>query len=283
MKALFLLFVAVHTVLSSTVQSESPPTPTPPPAPPTPPTPAAPGEPTIPVAPIPDVRVDTRYGTVCNCSESWPKGAPAEMRTFCGAWNCTIKRPKVKCFSGDMTVKLNSGKVTQLHELKLGDYIVDSVDDENKVTYTRVVAFLHRDEDAHADFIHLRFGNQGLTVSSAHLLWSVKDSNFMSAESLSVGDTILVEGEESTVSSIEEVEKHGVYAPLTQSGKLLVNGVLASCYAHWPSHFTAHLSFAPLRVWDSINHFVGNEQHVQKGINWYAQWLQWLVDDEEGH
>lgn len=46
---------------------------------------------------------------------------------------------------------------------------------------------------------------------------------------------------------VNYVNRKGVYAPLTREGNIVVNSVVASCYAVVSDHHLAHLSFAPVR------------------------------------
>jgi len=49
---------------------------------------------------------------------------------------------------------------------------------------------------------------------------------------------------------------NGLYSPLTSSGTLVVDGVLASCYATIPSHWLMHWLWSPLRVvYNTYNYF----------------------------
>lgn len=47
--------------------------------------------------------------------------------------------------------------------------------------------------------------------------------------------------------SVNYVPKHGIYAPLTRDGNIVVNSVVASCYALISDHDLAHISMAPVR------------------------------------
>ena len=44
----------------------------------------------------------------------------------------------------------------------------------------------------------------------------------------------------------------GAFRPITMEGTIIVDGVLASCYAHSPDHDLAHFAMAPLRWFPDI-------------------------------
>lgn len=58
--------------------------------------------------------------------------------------------------------------------------------------------------------------------------------------------------------SVNYVTRKGIYAPLTREGNIVVNSVVASCYAVINDHELAHLSFAPIRWLSYLNEFLQN-------------------------
>lgn len=48
----------------------------------------------------------------------------------------------------------------------------------------------------------------------------------------------------------------GIYAPLTRDGNLVVNSLVASCYAVISDHDLAHLSFLPVRWYYSLKNYI---------------------------
>ena len=94
----------------------------------------------------------------------------------------------------------------------------------------------------------------------------------------------------SRVVAVEAEARRGVYAPLTAAGNLVVDGVLASCYALVDSQAVAHAAFAPVRWWEGAKQSFNSigestpkvlagdskpkEQFV--GVHWYAKWLYGL-------
>ncbi len=82
---------------------------------------------------------------------------------------------------------------------------------------------------------------------------------------------------------IEPVE--GYAAPLTMSGTILVDGILASCYAIIDSQTLAHSVMAPARWWYSIHGMIYQaapeslSSHLQigkqmNGTHWYPAMLE---------
>ncbi|GLD59934.1 indian hedgehog B protein-like protein [Lates japonicus] len=77
----------------------------------------------------------------------------------------------------------------------------------------------------------------------------------------------------SVVTFVKEQRSTGLYAPLTQHGSIVVNGVLASCYAAVDNHHLAHWVLAPLRFFYSL---IGPSEPQTDGLHWYPWLLQKL-------
>lgn len=127
------------------------------------------------------------------------------------------------------------------------------------------------------------------------------------AESLQVGNILLVinsnssEIIEDSVVEIKAVLKYGVYAPLTKTGTVVVNDIVASCYATVDSQVLAHYAFLPLRlswniqeglfrIWNILNKpltiwsedsnpVTSNSRQLHSyGVHWYAKLLYTVAD-----
>ena len=84
------------------------------------------------------------------------------------------------------------------------------------------------------------------------------------------------------VVSVENIIEKGVYSPLTSEGNIVVDGILASCYADFDNHHLQHFAWAPYRWWkkaSGFSSFMKTEQDKQSkeqdgsGVHWYAQGL----------
>lgn len=194
--------------------------------------------------------------------------------------------------------------------MRLGDRIA-ALDSHGDVVYSDVIAFLDRSPSERRQFIRLTTeSGRVLTLTPAHLV-PVEGRSSVFAASVQPGDRILV-SDVDAASAANEVDsrlrwdsvveaklvlEEGVYAPLTMEGTLLVDDVVASCYAIVNSQSVAHYSFLPLRIWHSITAFflqrLDEPQHFAKysnasraepttegeqlGIHWYASMLYSLA------
>jgi Hint module len=163
------------------------------------------------------------------------------------------------CFSRENTVDVQDVGDIPISQLRIGDFVKSS---NNK--FTQVYGFGHLDHHRQGTFLHIVFRESGSTMTnvlnqatflkiSAHHLVMLERNNKhypISAKDIKVGD--ILSGR--SVQSIMEVVRQGVYAPLTQSGDVMVNGILASNYVNllqMPSildqHSMAHALFFPHR------------------------------------
>ena len=74
----------------------------------------------------------------------------------------------------------------------------------------------------------------------------------------------------------------GAYTPLTREGTIIVDEILASCYASIGDHYLAHIGMAAMR-WlpDTIQMIFGKEEATSAFI-WINEELgQWMLPHKE--
>ncbi|XP_068737204.1 tiggy-winkle hedgehog protein-like [Montipora capricornis] len=201
----------------------------------------------------------------------------------------TCEHPRHLCFPGISRVTLESGDSITLEQLRVGDR-VRTLGTNGETTYGEVITFLHRETEKQAEFCKLEIsGGNTILLSPQHLIFRKRNSSSVIsaifASEIEPGD-LVSNGSSSfyeAVTRVTMVMEKGVYAPLTSQGTMLVDGVLVSCYASWPSHDTAHLVMAPLRAWKWLaNYFVLPTMLMENGpeadeISWYALILMTLT------
>ncbi|XP_019738063.1 indian hedgehog B protein-like [Hippocampus comes] len=190
------------------------------------------------------------------------------------------------CFPGDAQVTLEGGVTKQMRDLHPGDRVLASstTDARGSLLYSPVLAFL--DLQTNVTKIFTLIGtNTGLniTLTAAHLIFVTDCVGGLSqdgvrttfASEVKPGQCILTsQGTEATkavVTFVEERQSTGLYAPLTQHGSIVVNSVLASCYAAVDNHHLAHWVLAPLRF---VRTLMGAEEQQTDGVHWYPWLLQ---------
>ena len=185
---------------------------------------------------------------------------------------------EVECFPSDAVVDvLNEGQIA-LSSLKIGAH-VRVLDDKQQVSYSPIIAFLHRDLNEHALYRRIQTESARIELSRRHLI-EHRQNGFIWAEKLKVGDEILVissdqnnQTEWEEIIDITEVEKQGLMAPLTEQGTIIVNNVHASCYALVNSHQVAHWALTPYRVYHRLFASASEQESLRTPILSYANLL----------
>jgi len=186
------------------------------------------------------------------------------------------------CFAENGQVQLRDGTMKQMKDLKVGDEVL-TVNKHNEITYDVVYGFLHREVSTTAPFLEIHLENgQRLTLTEKHMLYKSgdgDDATVVPAYKLSPGDSVFVVSgpsmEIQKVSSINETEKTGIFAPVTFNGNIVVDGVLASCYAEhdiMANQKLAHIALAPLRLKSKIR-INKKKENNRNGVNKYCEFL----------
>ncbi|XP_029012714.1 desert hedgehog protein [Betta splendens] len=201
--------------------------------------------------------------------------------------HCSVKADhsvaveKGGCFPGWARVTVAGGRQRSLSSLAPGDRVL-AVSETGQVVFSQVLLFLHWDQESSSSFLSLEtVDNHRLTLTPNHLVFLAAqcrlDTGGYRAQFASrarPGDCVLIhtapgQVHPSQIISVSVEESVGVYAPLTQSGTLFVEGVLVSSYALVEDHRLAHRAFGPLRLLLSFSQLlwrgVANEQQTSDG------------------
>ena len=69
----------------------------------------------------------------------------------------------------------------------------------------------------------------------------------------------------------------GAYAPLTLKGNIIVDEVLASCYASAP-HDLGHFGMTPIRLLPDITDWImGHDEEFSAYITIFQECMEWLL------
>ncbi|KAF3703670.1 Sonic hedgehog protein A [Channa argus] len=209
------------------------------------------------------------------------------------------------CFPGFSTVSLQNGTKKAVKDLQTGDKVLAADEDGNPI-YTDFIMFIDQDSTTRRVFYVIETDSgQKITLTAAHLLF-VGPNNFTEEEPrmsaifashVRPGQKVFVfDAERSrlepvTVKRIYTQEHGGSFAPVTVQGTLVVDQVLASCYAVIEDHDLAHWALAPVRLahWLSSLLFTSQPQASAHGdgVHWYSKILYhlgtWLLDSHSIH
>lgn len=180
------------------------------------------------------------------------------------------------CFPSWAQVTVAGGLQKSLSSLVPGDRVM-ALSGTGHVVFSQVLLFLHQDPESWSAFLSLETEDgHGLTVTPHHLVFldthcRLDSSEYQAqyASRAKIGDCVLIHTAESQVrpsriASVSVEESLGVYAPLTETGTVFVDGVLASSYALVEDQRLAHWAFGPVRLLSSVNQLLWAETEEQQ-------------------
>lgn len=171
------------------------------------------------------------------------------------------------CFPGDSVVTTGSGQKKLMKDLRIGESVL-ALSEDGLLRPSKVLLFLDRSETAYTEYVTLVTDTgKSITATSTHLVlrWErpvrsqIRHANPVYAKLVRVNDTLLTvvtDGgrrrlREERVIDVRHSRKAGLYAPLTVDGTVVVDDVVASCYAVIDNQWLAHLAFLPVRMVDA--------------------------------
>ncbi|GFS68227.1 desert hedgehog protein B [Nephila pilipes] len=224
----------------------------------------------------------------------------------------TVPNKNTGCFHGSSAVMTRDG-YKKMKDLKVGDKVASNLEVSGVLAFSKVIAFLHQDDNMDVTFVRLETVNGNiLFLTLRHLIFIRGDKNpkaiyamFLKKGDLiytsSVTDQIML----AEITNVSYLNMKGVYAPLTESGTIIVDGIWVSCYAEVTSHDLVHALFFPVRflhviktlmlsvykvVWEALDfvmwgtlNWIANivrledESIVDEGIHWYPTLLCGIV------
>ena len=189
------------------------------------------------------------------------------------------------CFPPDAVVRTRNGPLL-MKDVEIGMELL-AVSSNHKLVYSPVILMLDVDDIKLANYTIIESsGNHKLTLTPNHLVHASKTNDISSsvpifASQVKKGDMIFVAKSPDVIEAVEVVSASskvikGAYAPLTREGTVVVDDVVASCYAVVNDHQFAHAAFGPIRyLYDTFNTSLHSKQ--KQGISWYPSMLQSLA------
>ena len=213
------------------------------------------------------------------------------------------------CFSGNNEIVVKGRGITAMKNVRVGDYVLSQGAD----TFSRVYSLAHLDRETRLEYLRIFYKEGGhIEISDRHYIQA--NGSFVTADRVQPGDIMVGSGSaHRTVSHVDRVVTDGLFAPLTESGTIIVSGVLVSNYVALldttciNQHDFIHMIVSPVRMTCRIlPSLCENETHTCYGISriflpaislasliqrmpWGLQWLTsfltlpflcffWLID-----
>ena len=175
----------------------------------------------------------------------------------------------ISCFPTGARVTAADGSELEMEAVQTGDVLHSG---------GGVVEFLDRHIQGEFEYLDIVHDAGVLRVSPDHLVFEWKGDakhakNFRPDDILT---RVLPDGlaAPSTVHFVSRTTATGAFAPVTEKGVLVVEGVLCSSYAVVESHDYAHMAMLPLRLMSQLGAPVHDPNEAGAGgMHWYAKAL----------
>ncbi|GMT22879.1 hypothetical protein PFISCL1PPCAC_14176, partial [Pristionchus fissidentatus] len=178
------------------------------------------------------------------------------------------------CFSADMTVQMADGSEKRMDALEKNDFVMAVT--TSGIQPVPVHFWLHRNPETVAEFQRLETEDgKVIKLTAQHYIYKGDCSNVgkgalpvealirtaVYAEEVAEGDCLYTfDGEkemtEVRVVKVDTVVDTGIFAPMTSTGRIIVNGVHASCHTSVQSHGIQKTYFGAMHrlraAWTSI-------------------------------
>jgi len=149
------------------------------------------------------------------------------------------------CFPGSATVRDASGRTKPMREVSVGDRLQVILPD-GSVGFEDVYLLTHKDAVSVSQYVRITLASgRQLTLSPRHFVPTAPDPDrpdwqsrvFKGADEIGVGDVLWFhDGERmqpARVAGIAREVEYGAFNPLTLTGTIVVDGVVASAHSDW--------------------------------------------------
>ncbi|GMR61757.1 hypothetical protein PMAYCL1PPCAC_31952, partial [Pristionchus mayeri] len=165
------------------------------------------------------------------------------------------------CFTGDSIVELMDGTTKRMDQLNKKDWVLAV--SNNQLEYVPVEFWLHRIPSQEAEFNefemedgktikitdkHYIFKGDCSRVGTGPIELNTLPQDAVFADQVHAGDCLYTLAEDKEMHEVrvvraDKVTQTGIYAPMTSSGRIVVNGVHASCHNILQEHTSGHAFF----------------------------------------
>lgn len=144
---------------------------------------------------------------------------------------CTVtsdQRSRHSCFSADMEVYTRNNGIVRMKDLHVGEEVLTPGG-----TFETVYSIARQHHTMKTAFLRVSTEKESIIeLTGNHLIYINGKKNPITASAVKVGDELITsDGTSTVITEISPFVGEGVYTPLTPSGKIVVNGFVASAYA----------------------------------------------------